>query len=113
MRLPVDTLGNPMPTPSKAESVGLPVSEWEKWWKMFLSGTLPKEYPCCSCGNWFYLSQVTECTRALLNKKSQERINTTLEEIYLCRQCKTTCQSCHAPITRFQKEMFQRCAWCC
>jgi len=114
MSVPVDTLGRPIPPPCLAgeRERGVSESKWGDWWQMYLTGTLPKEFPCCVCWMWFEACQVTACRRALLHRKALEAINSTLEEIYLCRQCKTTCPVCKGAITRFQRERFDGCEGC-
>lgn len=114
MSVPVDTLGHPLPPPCLAGDriTCPPPIKWQEWWQMYLSNSLPKEYPCCVCGGWFGYCHVTECQRAHLHRKAKEVINTTLNEIYVCRQCKTTCPECKATITRFQRERFNGCDRC-
>jgi len=118
MAAPLDTLMHAMPPPCHAgERIpGLDreadPAKWQQWWWMFNTGTLPREFPCCVCGHWFELHRVTECKRPLLDAKSQAVINTTLNEIYLCRQCKAACPECKSAITRFQREKFGACSAC-
>jgi len=113
MSVPVDTKGFPMPPPCLAgEREGVHESRWEEWWRAYLSNGLPSECPCCVCGCWFVQCQVTPCKRALLHRKALEVLNSTLSEIYICRQCKTTCPKCKGTITRFQRERFDGCELC-
>jgi hypothetical protein len=114
MSVPVDTLGRAMPPPCLAgeRQPSIPQLMWGEWWSQYLSGTLPAEYPCCVCGGWFELGQVTACRRAHLHRKALEVINSTLSEIYLCRQCKASCPGCRGAITRFQRERFDGCQGC-
>ena len=103
---------NPIPIPAEQISRAHPRT-WDGWWKLYNEGKLPAEFPCCVCGWWFLDSEVTPLARGCLNKKVQQMaLNSTLEEIYLCKGCKNTCMSCRSAIPGMQKREFEVCEVC-
>ena len=71
------------------------------------------ENDCCVCGNWFEKSDLELLERDLVSLEVQRRcLNSTLNEIYLCRQCKGSCTVCKKMIPSVQKQKFSVCRKC-
>ncbi len=78
-------------------------------------GTLPPEYDCSICGEYFGLKEIFPMDRALIHPDVQRQaLNSTLTAVRICRGCKAHCITCRKIIPRAQKkrakDMCQACA---
>jgi len=68
------------------------------------------EKDCCVCGNWFAESDLALLERDLVSLDVQRRcLNSTLNEVYLCKRCKGSCEGCKKVIPSAQKQKCCRC----
>jgi len=68
---------------------------------------------CCVCGNWFAESDVQSLERDLVHLDVQKRyLNSTLNEVYLCRRCMGSCDGCMKRIPAVQNQKHGMCFKC-
>lgn len=105
-RIPLDTLGHPMPPPVRAEHIcRIPKSKWGEWWIHFHNDTLEKELDCSVCGLNFPETALIPLQRELIELEIQRRVlNTTGSKVRLCRSCKAACDRCGRSIISEQKK---------
>lgn len=104
--IPRDTLGNALPFPVPSGKIcKLKPDEWEGMWRKEALGTLPPEFDCSICGEYFGLKEIFPMDRALIHPHVQRQaLNTTLSETRICRGCKAHCTTCRRIIPRAQKK---------
>ena len=104
--IPRDTLGNALPFPVPSGKIcRLKPHEWEGMWRREALGTLPPEFDCSICGEYFGLKEIFPMDRALIHPHVQRQaLNTTLSETRICRECKAHCNTCRKIIPRAQKK---------
>jgi hypothetical protein len=105
-RVPLDTLGHPLPPPVRAEHVcKIHREDWGKWWTNYFNDTLERELDCCVCGLHFTLRCLIPLDRALLDPDVQRRVlNTTAPGVRVCRGCRAACWMCDRLIVNAQKQ---------
>ena len=105
-KVPLDTLGHPLPPPARAEEVcRIPKKEWRGWWIRYLNDTLEKELDCSVCGLHYPVQKLSPLERPLLDPEVQRRVlNTTTPQVRICRRCQRRCAACERLIVDLQKE---------
>ena len=114
-RVPLDTLGHPLPPPVRAEHVcKVPKKDWGKWWTGYFNDTLERELDCSVCGLHFTPKGLTPLERGLLDSDVQRRVlNTPAPTVRVCRGCRAACGVCERPIVNAQKQKHEgRCMEC-
>jgi hypothetical protein len=115
INIPRDTMGNALPFPVPSGKIcRLKPEEWEGMWRREALGTLPVEYDCSICGDWFGPKEIFPMDRTLIHPIVQRQaLNTTLQDIRICKDCKAHCTECKKIIPRAQKkkanDMCQNC----
>ena len=104
--IPRDTLGNVMPFPVPSGKIcRLKPDEWEGMWRREALGTLPQEFDCSICGEYFDLKEVFKLDRKSMHPTIQRMVlNTTLTNTRICKQCKAHCAECKQIVPRAQKK---------
>lgn len=112
--IPKDTNGFPLPPPCPADSFcTIPSYAWRDWWKKHLTGKADPQFNCCVCAQWLDAKHIMPLKRAGINKKIQDRfLNSTLNEIYICKSCRRACSKCRQSITNQQKQEYEVCETC-
>ncbi len=109
-------MGNVLPFPVPSYKIcRLKPDEWEGMWHREALGTLPAEFDCSICGDWFGPKEIFPMERALIHPTVQRQVlNTTLQNTRICRECKAHCAECKKIIPRAQKkkanDMCQSCS---
>jgi hypothetical protein len=105
--IPRDTLGNALPFPVPSGKIcRLKPNEWEGMWIQLALGTLPPEFDCSICGEYFQHKEVFRMDRSLIHPAVQRQaLNTTLSTTRICRGCKSHCENCKRIIPKAQKKM--------
>ena len=105
--IPRDTLGNVMPFPVPSGKIcRLKPEQWEVMWRKEALGTLPAEFDCSICGEYFELKEIFNLDRKLIHPSVQRQVlNTTLQNTRICRECKAHCIECRKIIPRAQKKI--------
>lgn len=68
------------------------------------------EMDCCVCGNWFPERDLQLLQRDLVTIDVQRRcLNSTLNEIYLCKRCSGRCDGCQSLLPSAQKQKCTKC----
>ena len=95
-RVPLDTLGHPLPRPVSAEQVcKIPKKDWGNWWTSYFNNMLERELDCSVCGLHFTLKRLTPLERELLDQDVQRRVlNTPAQNVRVCRGCRAACDVC-------------------
>ena len=108
-KIPLDTLGNPLPPPVASNSIcKIPSRDWGRWWEKYYSDTLPEEKDCCVCGYWFETRLLTALDTDLVDPTVQRQyLNGMMtKNIFLCPACRKRCLSCNRCIPEAQKSHF-------
>jgi hypothetical protein len=97
--VPREKNGHPLPPSVPSEQISLlGPREWERWW---LETKIQE--PCCVCGIWG--SQFMRSNMKFIHAEVQRtRLNTRLNELFLCKSCKELCKQCRIIIPRPQHE---------
>lgn len=105
-RVPLDTLGHPLPPPVRAEEVcRIPRKLWEKWWIDFYNDKFVKELDCSVCGLSFPEPTLIPLKRAVIDREIQRKVlNTPGSNVRLCQSCKAACGVCGCAIVTEQKK---------
>lgn len=106
IHIPRDTLGNALPFPVQSGKIcRLKPEEWEGMWRREALGTLPPEFDCSVCGEWFGLKEIFPLDRGLIHPIVQRQVlNTTIPTVRICRECKAHCTECRKIVPRAQKK---------
>jgi hypothetical protein len=108
-KVPLDTLGHPLPPPVTSNATcKIPSREWGKWWEKYYTNTLPEEKDCCVCGYWFETKLLTALDTELVEHTVQRQyLNGMMtKNIFLCPGCRKKCFSCSQFIPEAQKTLF-------
>jgi len=104
-KVPLDTLGHPLPPPVRAEEVCRIPKEWRGWWMRYFNDMLEKELDCCVCGLHFPEQKLSPLERPLIDQEVQRRVlNTTGSQVRVCSRCQRRCAACERLIVDLQKE---------
>ena len=97
--VPREKSGHPLPPSVPSEQICLlEPREWELWWQKKTT-----QEPCCVCGIWG--QQLTKSNMRYIHAEVQRtRLNTRLNELFLCKGCKALCKQCKITIPRPQHE---------
>ena len=104
--IPRDTLGNVLPFPVPSGKIcRLKPEDWEGMWRREALGTLPAEFDCSICGEWFDPKEIFPLDRELMHPTVQRQArNTTLPKARVCRGCKAHCVECKKIFPKAQKK---------
>jgi hypothetical protein len=104
-KIPRESNGHCLPPPVPAEQICLiEPHKWEAWWRATIKFT-EKQDPCCVCGAWKPRTSLFTSHIQLVHAEVQRtRLNTRLEDLFLCRGCKSTCKRCKMVVPRPQTE---------
>jgi hypothetical protein len=104
--VPRDSLGNVLPFPVQSGKIcRMKPEEWEGMWIREALGTLPPEFDCSICGEYFQTKEIFALDRKLMHPTVQRMaLNTTLTETRICKECKAHCAECRQIIPRAQKK---------
>lgn len=108
-KIPLDTLGNPLPPPVPSYTIcKIPQKKWGQWWIQHFTHTLPEENPCCVCGFSFEVWQlgVLDTDLVEINVQRQYLNGMTSSKIYICGNCKRKCDKCSKIVPEAQKKLF-------
>ena len=107
-KIPLDTLGHPLPPPVRPEHIcRIPQKDWGNWWTRFHNDTLENELDCSVCGLHFPEPSLLPLEREIIDSTIQKRVlNTTATKVRICRGCKAACGMCGRTIISEQKKKF-------
>ena len=74
--------------------------------------TPKRMYGCCVCGSHFKITDLRKLDLNRMDPKLVQRLSPALCEYHLCRDCKRTCEQCHAWVPQLQLRVHGLCATC-
>jgi hypothetical protein len=108
--VPVDSTGHALPPPVPAEELCLLApSRWAEYWRHWRRW---KKVPCCLCGRWISERSSATGTQRVLHSKATRVLNTRLETLHYCGQCRRKCPKCQCPVPDVQIKQRGSCEKC-